>query len=175
MAGPQANIALSGRLNGDFHLPAPPRDDGPIDMAGGLSVSNGLKAVDVAPPAPVEGTSVQETSVPNPVQVESSNMKTVFLAPGLKNELIPARGVPNKTKRYESGEEHGNDLLIHLLAGFTVQVVGFRHCGNGVRPPRRPAGPPITGAGTAGAKQPAWSVEADLAQDADLVIGLVTE
>jgi len=113
MARPNANITLTGRLNGDFHLSAPPRDDGPIDMAAGLSVSNGLKAVDITPRVSVEGTSVQEPPVPNQVQVDSFNVKTVFLAPGLKNELVPMRRAPDETKRYQGGEEHRDQLLIH--------------------------------------------------------------
>src|SRR2546428_14026870 len=48
------------------------------------------------------------------------HVKTVFLAPGLKNELVPMRRAPDKTKRYQGGEEHRDQLLIHLLASLTV-------------------------------------------------------
>ena len=109
---------MSGRLNRDFHLSAPQRDDRPIDLGGGLSVSNGLKLIDIAralsgeetmaSPVPVEGT-----SVPTPGQVDSFDMKTVFLAPGLKNELLPARLIPSKTTHDQSGDEDGDQLSLH--------------------------------------------------------------
>jgi hypothetical protein len=83
-----ANIAVSRRLNRDFHLSTPERDDRPIDLSGGLSVSNSLKPIDIALPVSVEGTMarpvlVEGTSLPTPAPVDSFDMKTVFLAPGL--------------------------------------------------------------------------------------------
>ena len=124
MARPNANIAVSRCLNRDFHLSAPERDDRPINLSGGLSVSNGLKSIDIALPVSVEGTMarpvlVEGTSLPTPAPVDSSYMKTVFLAPGLKNELVPMRRAPDKTKRYQGDEEHRDQLLIgmHRAAG----------------------------------------------------------
>jgi len=129
MARPHANITLSGRLNGDHNLSVPPRDDRPIDMAGGLAVSNGLKAVDIAPPGVVDGTSPEwrsgeGTSAPSPGQVDSLKMKTVFLGPGLKSEFIPVRGVPKRNARHQRTEEQADHLSLHLLASLYT-VVGF--------------------------------------------------
>ena len=130
MARPHANITLSGRLNGDLHLSAPPRDDRPIDVAGGLAVSNGLKAVDTAPPVSMEGTmarpvKVEGTSLPTPGPVDSFDMKAVFLAPGLKNELLPARLVPKKTARQQTGDEHAGPLSFHLTEEEQADPISF--------------------------------------------------
>src|SRR5438874_5136911 len=45
----------------------------------------------MARPVHLEGT-----SLPTPGPVDSFDMKTVFLAPGLKNELLPARLIPKQ-------------------------------------------------------------------------------
>ena len=118
LARPNVNIAVSRRLNRDFHLSAPERDDRPIDLSGGLSVSNGLKSIDIAFPVSVEGTMarpvlVEGTSLPTPAPVDSFDMKTVFLTPGLKNELLPARLIPSKTTHDQSGDEDGDQLSLH--------------------------------------------------------------
>ena len=124
VARPNAKIAMSWRLNRDFHLSAPERDDRPIDLGGGLSVSNGFKLIDIAPPVSREGTMarpvpVEGTSLPTPGPVDSFDMKAVFLAPRLKNELFPARLIPSKTTHYQSGDEHGDQLSLHRPAHCT--------------------------------------------------------
>jgi len=40
-------------------------------------------------------------------------MKTVFLAPGLKNELLSACLIPSKTTHHQSGDENGDQLSLH--------------------------------------------------------------
>ena len=115
VARPNAKIAVSWRLNRDFHLSAPERDDRPIDLGCGLSVSNGLKPIDIALPVSVEGTIarpvlVEGTSLPAPARVDSFDMETVFLAPLLKNELVPARLIPSKTTHDQSGDQDGGQL-----------------------------------------------------------------
>ena len=113
-----ANIAVSRRLNRDFHLSAPERDDRPIDLSGGLSVSNGLKPIDIALPVSVEGTTaspvlVEGTSLPTPAPVDSFDINIVFLTPGPKNELLPARLIPSKTTHDQGGDEDGDQLSLH--------------------------------------------------------------
>ena len=118
VARPNASVAVSRRLNRDFHLSAPERDDRPIDLSGGLSVSNGLKPIDIAPPVSLEGTmarpvSVEGTSLPTPAPADIFDLKTVFLAPVLKNEPLPARLIPSKTTHDQSGDENGDQSSLH--------------------------------------------------------------
>jgi len=40
-------------------------------------------------------------------------MKAVFVAPSLKNKLLPARLVPSKTKHNQSGDEDNDQLSLH--------------------------------------------------------------
>jgi hypothetical protein len=45
--------------------------------------------------------------------VDSFDLKTIFLAPGLKNEPLPARLIPSKTTHDQSGGEDGDQLSLH--------------------------------------------------------------
>ena len=118
VARSNASIAVGRRLNRYFHLSAPQSNDCPIDLTCGLSVSNGLKPVDSPIPVSLERTmarpiSVEGTSLPTPASMDSFHVKTVFLAPGLKNELLPARLIPGKTTQDQSGHEDGDQLSLH--------------------------------------------------------------
>jgi len=62
----------------------------------------------MASPVLLEGT-----SLPTPAPVDSLDMKTVFVAPSLKNKLLPARLVPSKTKHNQSGDEDNDQLSLH--------------------------------------------------------------
>jgi len=57
--------------------------------------------------------------------VDSFDMKAVFLAPGLKNELLPARLVPKKTTRQQTGDEHAGPLSFHLTEEEQADPISF--------------------------------------------------